>query len=633
MTKVAQADIHIRGKDKTKTAFNSVQGRLMRLKNAVSGVHGAMALALGAGFVVMAKEAAKTADEIRKMSGRIGIATNDLQELRYAFGLAGVEEETLNKGLLQFSKAIGEARAGTGTMITILKKTNQPLLDLLTGAENNTKALNIFMDALAGTRNQADRMALSSAALGRAGKLMTTAFENGIDVFNRTREEAHALGLVIEERLLRDAEEMNDKFSTVAKVLKIQFTAAILENAKALTGMAQSVLELLRTLRGVEGMTEKELVIPLARARDEVQRLQEAVDDLDDAFGPGELITRLWLIDDLQEAKEVLKELETASGKFVKETKGEKKPYVEDLSFPGDPKDSIGLIEKAGGPFNIDVIGKQHQALQAMLTQRQRANDALRLEVSGNKDLIPLLEFENKLRDKGTHLMDEEISRYRNEYKDLIDTQQKLNKQLEFQNNIVAAGERIFDRMGDGMLTAMQRGEDAMESFKNVAVAALFDVQREMFKLFIFAPLKKALFSGLGDLMSPVGGGSSGGGQPPPTWVVTPTLENALNPVVGYDYNYSDYEFAGGGFLPSGKTALVGERGAELFRPTGGGTVIPNDQLGGGGVNITLNFSTGVQSTVRAEVMGLMPVISENVKSAVAEARMRGGSFSAAMGV
>ena len=629
MTKVAQADIHIRGKDKTKTAFNSVQGRLMRLKNAVSGVHGAMALALGAGFVVMAKEAAKTADEIRKMSGRIGIATNDLQELRYAFGLAGVEEETLNKGLLQFSKAIGEARAGTGTMITILKKTNQPLLDLLTGAENNTKALNIFMDALAGTRNQADRMALSSAALGRAGKLMTTAFENGIDVFNRTREEAHALGLVIEERLLRDAEEMNDKFSTVAKVLKIQFTAAILENAKALTGMAQSVLELLRTLRGVEGMTEKELVIPLARARDEVQRLQEAVDDLDDAFGPGELITRLWLIDDLQEAKEVLKELETASGKFVKETKGEKKPYVEDLSFPGDPKDSIGLIEKAGGPFNIDVIGKQHQALQAMLTQRQRANDALRLEVSGNKDLIPLLEFENKLRDKGTHLMDEEISRYRNEYKDLIDTQQKLNKQLEFQNNIVAAGERIFDRMGDGMLTAMQRGEDAMESFKNVAVAALFDVQREMFKLFIFAPLKKALFSGLGGLMSPFTTtvGESGLGS-----------ENIVESIVtpyGTDPGiYDDIpKFASGGYAHGGRMALVGERGPELFMPRVGGTVIPNDQLGGGGVNITLNFSTGVQSTVRAEVMGLMPVISENVKSAVAEARMRGGSFSAAMGV
>ena len=67
--------------------------------------------------------------------------------------------------------------------------------------------------------------------------------------------------------------------------------------------------------------------------------------------------------------------------------------------------------------------------------------------------------------------------------------------------------------------------------------------------------------------------------------------------------------------------------------PRAGGQIIPNDQLGGGGVNITLNFSTGIQSTVRAEVMGLMPVIPANVKSAVAEARQRGGAFSEAMGV
>jgi hypothetical protein len=98
--------------------------------------------------------------------------------------------------------------------------------------------------------------------------------------------------------------------------------------------------------------------------------------------------------------------------------------------------------------------------------------------------------------------------------------------------------------------------------------------------------------------------------------------------------NYDDIpKFASGGYAHGGRMALVGERGPELFMPRVGGTVIPNDQLGGGGVNVTLNFSTGVQSTVRAEVMGLMPVISENVKQAVAEARMRGGSFSAAMGV
>ena len=93
-----------------------------------------------------------------------------------------------------------------------------------------------------------------------------------------------------------------------------------------------------------------------------------------------------------------------------------------------------------------------------------------------------------------------------------------------------------------------------------------------------------------------------------------------------------DMQMAGGGYLQAGKTALVGERGKELFTPSVGGTITPNNELGGA-VNVTLNISTGVQSTVRSELMGLMPMVTSQVKNAVAEARQRGGSFSEAMGV
>ena len=91
-------------------------------------------------------------------------------------------------------------------------------------------------------------------------------------------------------------------------------------------------------------------------------------------------------------------------------------------------------------------------------------------------------------------------------------------------------------------------------------------------------------------------------------------------------------EFASGGPVSGSHPIVVGERGPEVFMPKGAGHIIPNDQLGGG-TSVTLNISTGVQATVRSEVMGLMPIITQSVKSAVAEARQRGGSFSSAMGV
>ena len=91
-----------------------------------------------------------------------------------------------------------------------------------------------------------------------------------------------------------------------------------------------------------------------------------------------------------------------------------------------------------------------------------------------------------------------------------------------------------------------------------------------------------------------------------------------------------------GGSVQAGQNYMVGERGAEMFVPNQSGAIIPNDKLGGGGggvvVNQTINITTGIQSTVRAEIASLMPQIAQAAKGAVVDARSRGGNFSKAMG-
>jgi len=140
-----------------------------------------------------------------------------------------------------------------------------------------------------------------------------------------------------------------------------------------------------------------------------------------------------------------------------------------------------------------------------------------------------------------------------------------------------------------------------------------------MFRIAAIEPLTKAggsLFASIGRAIggSLFGGGGGGGGG-------------------GNTFDAFGDMLAHGGIARGGKTHLVGEQGPELFVPNTTGTVIPNNQLGGGVTNVTLNISTGVQGTVRAEIMDLMPQITEQVKYAVAEARQRGGAFSTAMGV
>ena len=90
---------------------------------------------------------------------------------------------------------------------------------------------------------------------------------------------------------------------------------------------------------------------------------------------------------------------------------------------------------------------------------------------------------------------------------------------------------------------------------------------------------------------------------------------------------------ASGGTVQRNTPTLVGERGAEIFVPNTGGTILNNmntkNAMGGQAVNIyqNVNFSTGIVPTVRAEVMSMLPQIAEVTKGAVQESAMRGGSF------
>ena len=91
---------------------------------------------------------------------------------------------------------------------------------------------------------------------------------------------------------------------------------------------------------------------------------------------------------------------------------------------------------------------------------------------------------------------------------------------------------------------------------------------------------------------------------------------------------------AGGGAYQKGQPMLVGERGPELIIPNTSGSVMngmnTKNAMGGGDtivVNQSLNFSTGVVGTVRAEINKMMPTIAEVSKSAVLDASRRGGNY------
>ena len=86
--------------------------------------------------------------------------------------------------------------------------------------------------------------------------------------------------------------------------------------------------------------------------------------------------------------------------------------------------------------------------------------------------------------------------------------------------------------------------------------------------------------------------------------------------------------FAGGGDPPVGQPSLVGERGPELFVPKSAGTIIPTNQLGGGGSTVHNTYVTNNVSALDAKSVAQLfaenrQVLFGNVEQARKELPMR----------
>jgi hypothetical protein len=193
-------------------------------------------------------------------------------------------------------------------------------------------------------------------------------------------------------------------------------------------------------------------------------------------------------------------------------------------------------------------------------------------------------------------------------------------KQTEYLTGIERQTRQNENLARDLGFTFQSAFEDAIlrgEKLRGVLAGIAQDLARIVMRQTVTTPLASMLMGGLSSAFGGLFGGSS------------------LGDIRGPGGSTS-IPFGGpralGGPVEAGSAYLVGEQGPELFMPGQSGRIIPNGQTGGTVVNQTIQISVGVAQTVRAEIAALMPAIKRQTVDAVADARMRGGTFAAAMG-
>ena len=178
-----------------------------------------------------------------------------------------------------------------------------------------------------------------------------------------------------------------------------------------------------------------------------------------------------------------------------------------------------------------------------------------------------------------------------------------------------SAGKKISDAFVEGKLSSLD--------FRSVLRQLIIDIQKTLIQVLILDQIKKSITGAI-----ETSGGISG---------IFKGIFGVSNPGAGTTGPID--RRSSGGAVTAGMPTLVGERGPELFVPRTAGAITPSSltpgKMGGGtNVNISqnLNFATGIQNTVRAEVLNLLPQIQNSTIAAVADARIRGGKFAKAFG-
>ena len=155
--------------------------------------------------------------------------------------------------------------------------------------------------------------------------------------------------------------------------------------------------------------------------------------------------------------------------------------------------------------------------------------------------------------------------------------------------------------------------QDAFRNMFNRIADHFLDMAAQM----IANQLQRSLLGFIGNAF--LGGiGGSGGGQ-----FLDSNAVPLVDPLTGIG------TAANGGYIPGRKPTLVGERGAELFVPNTGGTVIPNHELGGmgGSTNIVVNVDASGSNVEGDEEEGreLGRLISVAIQSELIKQKRPGG--------
>lgn len=268
-------------------AMDGTTGRLSRLGSALSRFGGIATALTGVGGTVgmsaLIKSSIDAADNVQKLSIRLGASTEALSEYQHVAGLAGVRFETLTMGWQRMTRRVAEAAKGFGEARGAL---NELGLDAKQLAQlKPEQQFEAITAAMQGVKSESDKVRLAMKLFDSEGVSLIQLMDGGVEGLKKFREEAKSLGLSIDKDMANKSAAANDailklhgSFKGFANELTLVVAPALTEFADNVSAAMKRVKEdgfadLLKSMYGFSTTKDRRNAQPLSK--EEIALMEE----------------------------------------------------------------------------------------------------------------------------------------------------------------------------------------------------------------------------------------------------------------------------------------------------------------------------------------------------------------------
>lgn len=222
-------------------ANKRAKGIERQVRRLAAGVAAAIA---SFGFVKVVEDTLGFADAIGKAADRAGVSTQKLQELRFAADQFGISTKQMDDGLRRFTRRLGVALDG-GSFAKDFEALGVAIRDSSGAIRSSEDVLDDVVVKMGQLESQAQKSKVAAQLFGDdAGPQLALLLGQGAGRVEELTRKAHDLGLVIDDALIRKAEQAKDNMSIFSQVLRTQVATSVLELAPHITELSQQLTNL-----------------------------------------------------------------------------------------------------------------------------------------------------------------------------------------------------------------------------------------------------------------------------------------------------------------------------------------------------------------------------------------------------